>query len=628
MGGIAGLGVAAIILVAFGAAVASVFHIHAGEENLSIPDAAWEILQRAIDPGQLDGELKWESRILLLCITALGILLISTLISIVNSTLERRIERLRRGRGPVEAKGHIVILGWNGLGPKVAEELVEAYADVEAFEVVVLAQHDPFEVVREVQEDLRRRNPSAKSSPMVKRPETWLTARRGDLRSVADLSRLAQLGDAKSVIILGDKRSDAETAMIIMAIVAAIQTSEVERKEPLNMVAMFDDDEVGRRLRKRIHLLSVESRLSGEPIGEVIPVGPALVRTGIESQVARHRGLSEVYRDLLDFDGDEFYVVSAPDRFETFGEVVDSPGVVPLGTMDDDGIDLWPGWDMPLEGKSLIVLAPSSETAKRALTTGGQTKFQGLRPFGQPPRTQAESILVIGWNSAAERLVSSLQATSSPGSSITVLAHDADHFSLSNPEKFLGLRLMRRTRDVDPLDERSFIEQYDHVIVLAHEELSPSESDAAVLSDVLACRIHVEGSEKRRDQPTTVVAELREPVSKNIAGVRLADDLLLSDSLGASAMVQLAVNPHLLPVLSAILESDSPNHVQLMSIEERSSLLVGLPWSEVRRSLLTETGELAVAVRQAGINARVLVNPPADYRIAANEEVIVFGRYA
>lgn len=622
------MGIAAIVLVALGAAVASVFRIHAGEENLSIPDAAWEILQRAIDPGQLDGELKWESRILLLCITAVGILLISTLISIVNSTIERRIERLRRGRGPVEAKDHIVILGWNGLGPKVAEELAEAYEDVGAFEVVVLAQHDPFEVVREVQEDLRRRNPLAKGSPMVARPETWLTARRGDLRSVTDLSQLAQLGDAKSVIVLGDKRSDAETTMVIMAIVAAIQTARVERKTPLNIVATFDDDEVGRRLRKRIHLLSVESQLSGEPIGELIPVGPAMVRTGIESQVARHRGLSEVYRDLLDFDGDEFYVVAAPERFETFGDVVDSPGVVPLGTMDSGGIDLWPNWDTPLKGKSLIVLARSAETAERALTTGGQTKFRGLRPDGQPPKTQAEAILVIGWNSAAERLVGSLQATSSPGSSITVLAHDADAFAFSNRSKFPSLRVMRRTRDVDPLDERSFIEQYDHVIVLAHEELSPSESDAAVLSDVLACRIHVEGSEKRRAQPTTVVAELREPVSKNIAGIRLADDLLLSDSLGASAMVQLAVNPHLLPVLSAILESDSPNHVQLMSIEDRSSLVVGQCWSEVRRWLLAETGELAVAVRQAGINARVIVNPDADYRVAVNEEIIVFGRYA
>lgn len=591
-------------------------------------DAAWEILQRAIDPGQLDGELRWESRLLLLAITALGILLISTLISIVNSTIERRIEKLRRGRGPVEARDHIVILGWNTLGTKVTEELAEACADVGAFEVVILADRDPFDIVREVQEDLRRRNSLPGSSPIVKRPETWLTVRRGDIRSVSDLGQLARLQEARSVIILGNDRSDAETTMVVLAIVACIQTDMVNRKSPVNIIASFDDDDLGRRLKERVHHLSVESAKAGEPIAEVIPVTPAMVRTGIESQVARHRGLSEVYRDLLDFDGDEFYLVPAPTGARRFGEIADCPGIVTLGIMDDSSIDLWPDWDAPIEGRFIIVLAQSMDAAQRALFAGSTSTLVGSRPAGQPMRSSAESILIIGWNSSAERLVESLQATSPRGSRITVLTHDEDGFSLANPGRFPLVEKRSRRANEDPLDDRSFIETFDHVIVLAHEEMDPQMSDATVLADVLACRIHVEGADRNRDQPTTVVAELRQAISKNIAGVRLADDLLLSDSLGASAMVQLAVNPHLFPVLSAILQSDSPNHVQLMSIEERSASFVGLPWRDVRRALLADTGEPAVAVRQSGTNARVLVNPADDYVIAPHEEIIVFGRYS
>ena len=627
LGGIAGLGIAALVLVVLGAAFASIFHVHAGEANLSVVDAGWEILQRAIDPGQLDGELQWESRILLLVITALGILLVSTLISIVNSTIERRIEKLRRGRGPVEASDHIAILGWNRLGTKVTEELAEAYVDAGAMEVVILADNDPLEIVREVQEDLRRRRSISPSSHIVKRPETWLTVRRGDLRSVSDLGQLARLETAKSVIVLGDDRTDAETTMIVLAIVASIQTPLVTRKSPLQIVASFTDTELAVRLKHRIHLLSVESERAGEPIAELIPVTPKMVRTGIESQVARHRGLSEVYRDLLDFDGDELYIVPAPKERETFGAIVDSPGVVVVGLISDEDVDLWPSWGSPLKGRSVVVLARTLEVAHDALCTEGGLVFQGDRPAGTPAKAAVEEILIIGWNSAADHLVRSLLSTTSDQSQITVLVHAADNFDRSVTEQFSQVVEQVRIRTEDPLDDREFIERFDHVIVLAHDELDAAQSDATVLADVLACRIQAEGSSRFRTQPTTVVAELRQPVSKNIAGVRLADDLLLSDSLGASAMAQLAVNPHLLPVLSAILESDSPNHVQLMSIEGRSSQFIGRTWEDVRRSLMSQTGELAVAVRYEGVSARVVVNPSASYVVRAGEEIIVFGRY-
>ena len=183
-----------------------------------------------------------------------------------------------------------------------------------------------------------------------------------------------------------------------------------------------------------------------------------------------------------------------------------------------------------------------------------------------------------------------------------------------------------RVPEIDPLDDRGFVEQFDHVIVLAHEELAAAESDALVLADVLACRMHVGESSSRREQPATVVAELRQRVSKNIAGVRLTDDLLLSDSLRASAMVQLAVNPELLPVLSALLVPEVDNPVHLTGNTNHSDSPTGRRWEEVRRELMQTTGELAIAVRGKGIIAEVDVNPPADRLVLPGEEVIVLSR--
>lgn len=627
VGGILILGVAVSIVIAVGAGVASLFHIHAGENDLSLADAFWEVTQRAIDPGQLDGELEWSSRILLLAITGVGILLISTLISIVNSTLERRIERLRRGRGPVEASNHIVILGWSETGVKVAEELAEAIVDVGAIEVVVLADCDPIEVATAIEEDIHRRHPEWRRKRLVRRPESWLTVRRGDVTSIGDLANLAQLATAKSVVVLGDSRSDAETTKVILAIVASIQTPHIERISPLNIVAAITDNELGRKLQRRIHLLSTEAERNGEPIAELIPVIPAFMRTGIEAQVVRHRGLSEVYRDLLDFDGDELYRIAPPPGATTFGELALAEGVVALGLVDADHVELWPSWSAPLAGKEIVVLASSLEVARRALASLGGATLTGVRPPGRALGTVPDSILVIGWNKFAGDLLRLLIATSPPASTVTILVHRQDNPDLELVRGVAQVKLVERIAATDPLDERPFIEQFDHVIVLAHEELPASESDATVLADVLACRITANGSTLRRAQPTTVVAELRERVSKNIAGVRLADDLLLSESLSASAMAHLAVSPELAPVLTAILGAHSPNDVQLLSIEDQSSEFVGSPWREVRRALAERHGELAVALRSAELDGRVFINPPPDRCVGGGEEVIVFSRY-
>lgn len=626
-GGIFGLGLAALLLVVIGAIVASLFHIHAGEKDLSVVDAGWEILQRAIDPGQLDGELKWDSRILLFAITAIGILLISTLISIVNSTIERRIEKVRRGRGVVQAENHIVILGWNDLGVKVTEELAEAHGDSGEVEVVVLADYDPVEVVREVQEDLIRRDGNWAKSPLWKRPESWLTVRRGNVTSVGDLENLARLSTAKSVIILGDGHSDAETTKIILAIVASIQTDVVTRTSPVNIVAALDDSVYAQRLKNRIQLLSREWASEGEPIAELLPVTPAMIRTGIEAQVARHRGLSEVYRDLLDFDGDELYLVEPADTSRTFGHFALTQAVLPIGLMHGDDIDLWPDWDTPVGGKSLIVLAPSIHVARRAIDRSVAVALSGARPLGRSTQPAPDSTLIIGWNSLASNLVDSLVATSPRGSTFTVLAHTGDSVEREVVDRYSQVSTIVRVPSVDPLDDRTFVGSFDHVIVLAHEELTASQSDALVLADVLACRVYTEVKDPNRDQPATVVAELRQRVSKNIAGVRLADDLLLSDSLSASAMAHLAVHPQMMPVLSAILESDNPNHVQLMSIESDSVEFVGKRWDFVRQKLAQQHGELAVAVRRNSPRGTVKVNPDSDFKIIMGDEIIVFSRY-
>ena len=55
----------------------------------------------------------WPYLFAMLGVTLGGIFVISTLISILTTGLESRIENLRKGRSRVIERGHTVILGWS-----------------------------------------------------------------------------------------------------------------------------------------------------------------------------------------------------------------------------------------------------------------------------------------------------------------------------------------------------------------------------------------------------------------------------------------------------------------------------------------------------------------------------------
>lgn len=145
----------------------------------------------------------------------------------------------------------------------------------------------------------------------------------------------------------------------------------------------------------------------------------------------------------------------------------------------------------------------------------------------------------------------------------------------------------------DPLDDAEFLQTIDHVVVFADEKATAGESDAKVLVDLVACRHHV-NQIKDSERRFTVVAELRRRSSRYVADVRLADDLLVNDSLMASAAVQLAFTPALEPIFMALLSIDEPvelvtRHInkliQILSEKLGRTLLLGSPEKQARLHL-------------------------------------------
>ncbi len=81
---------------------------------------------RTLDAGTMGADVGWWFRIAMFIVTLTGVFIISTLIGILTSGIENRIEELRKGRSRVIEEGHTVILGWSEQVFIIINELVLA----------------------------------------------------------------------------------------------------------------------------------------------------------------------------------------------------------------------------------------------------------------------------------------------------------------------------------------------------------------------------------------------------------------------------------------------------------------------------------------------------------------------
>ena len=136
---VAGLALAAALVALTAAVVIRLLDLRAGGQHLGLGAAFWQSFVRTLDPGQIT-EDRGGFAFVALVVTLLGLVLVSTLISLVNNQIQLGVERSRTGRQRSRKRDHVVILGWTGITTKILEEFCDVAADGDPLpEVVVMA---------------------------------------------------------------------------------------------------------------------------------------------------------------------------------------------------------------------------------------------------------------------------------------------------------------------------------------------------------------------------------------------------------------------------------------------------------------------------------------------------------
>jgi hypothetical protein len=140
---ILGLFAVSLLLIVIIAALISISGM-ADDQELDFATLLWRNLLRTLDPGTMgsdEGTGPFLGAMLL--VTLIGIFVISTLIGIINSGLQGRLDELRRGRSRVIERDHTVVLGWSQQIHTVIAEIVAANANQRGRAIVVLAEREP-----------------------------------------------------------------------------------------------------------------------------------------------------------------------------------------------------------------------------------------------------------------------------------------------------------------------------------------------------------------------------------------------------------------------------------------------------------------------------------------------------
>ncbi|MBW3537822.1 MAG: hypothetical protein KY395_08705, partial [Actinobacteria bacterium] len=367
-----------------------------GERPAGFLEAMWQAMLRTLDPGTFSGETGWPIRFVGLAVTLAGVFLVVVLIGLIANAVDAKVEELRRGRGAVVESGHTLILGWSPQVPRIISELTIANESERRAVVVVLASEDKVameDVLRETVEDRRT---------------TRIVCRTGNPALPADLER-SGVATATAIIAVRPESAEggAADAEVIKAVLAVRALDPALAQA--HIVAELEASDNSEIIRS----------VTG---GRVLTVSSDRVVAEVTAQACLRPGLSSVFTDLLDFDGDEIYFTPAHELAgRTYADAMlafDTCSVI--GHRPSEGeVQLNPPPDSVLrEGDELVVVAEDDSAIRISPWTGTTAP-------PAPPRPRAVlgsmRLTMIGWSYFGAKVLHELDEFLPSGSAIAIL---------------------------------------------------------------------------------------------------------------------------------------------------------------------------------------------------------------
>lgn len=535
------LGLVSVALIMVASLVVIVLGIKPdGGDAPGFGEAMWLSLMRTLDSGTMGGDAGWPFRFAMLFVTLGGIFIVSSLIGVINSGLEAKLDELRKGRSFVLEQDHTLILGWSPKIFTVLSELVIANENRKRPRIVILADKDKVEMEDEIRDNVGDLG------------KTRIICRTGTPLDLSDLE-IVNPHAARSIVVLAPESEEPDSEVIKS--ILALTNNPHRRKEPYHIVAELGE----------LRNLEV-ARMVGKDEAQLIVTGDLISR--IIVQTSRQSGLSVVYTELLDFGGDEIYFHEEPGLTgRTFGEALLAYETSALlGIQSRDGqVRLLPAMDTRLQaGDKLVAVSEDDDTVRLSGRTGDwsdlerkleidATAIHGAAVSERRP----ERTLLLGWNDRGVTIINEMDRYVAPGSELTLVA------SLDGLGERLAvdcgeLRNQALTvRSADTTDRRILdslnIPGFDQIIILCYsDDLDIQEADARTLITLL----HLRDMAEKGGHDFRIVTEMLDVRNRELAEVTQADDFIVSNKLTSLMLAQISENKELTAVFADLFDPE------------------------------------------------------------------------
>ena len=502
--------------------VSLIVHIARMDPELGLPAIFWTMLLQALAPNPVDVNAgPWRFLMAMLVITLGGIFMVSIFIGIVTSSLENKIQSLRRGRSKVIEKGHTVILGWDEHIFTIIAELAIAYETHPSSCIVIMGDKDKVEMEDEIRAKVHHLN------------KTEVVCRSGNSIELSDLE-IVSLNTARSIIVLPPEGEDADNCVIKTLL--AITNNPQRRPQPFHIVTEIHDQ------------TNMEAaRLVGKDEATILLISDIIAH--IIAQTCRQSGLSVVYTELLNFEGDEIYFNQEPKLVgHTFGEalLMYSDSAV-IGLHPKDGAPkLNPAMDTIIQPGDRVIVVSEDDTTVHLSHIKNPPIQTDLIHLQTPHTAEPEHTLILGWNKRGPTIICELDQYVAPGSRVMVVDEEIDvdselrqiQESLKNQALTFQVGNITDRRTLNNLH----IENYKHVIVLADLDAFQAQLvDARTLITLL----HLRDIDDKAGHPFSIVSEMLDVRNRNLAEITHVDDFIVSDELASLLMAQISENKEL-----------------------------------------------------------------------------------
>ena len=515
-----------------------------------------------------------------------GMLVTSVLIGIVSTAIRDKINNLRRGNSQVLEEGHTVVLGFYPGEYTLLKQLVLAAAEQPACIVVADSMS------RDKMEEYIKAN--------VKAPKNVrIICRTADIFDPATLEKCS-ISTCKSVII--SPTSDERTTRALLAVSAIIE-SETGCRANVGAIISKEEYKFPQSIAERHNVTTLQTN---DTLARII------------AHSCTQPGLSETFKEVFNFEGNEMYCVDLPDAAgKSFAQITYSlDGGVPIGYSRSGATFMNPAPDTVIqEGDRLLVFSEENDTSY--LVEAPELSDVDLNKTVDACEKDPGKVVILGYNETVNTILHELPdnandvliAGKCDKEAVRAAAADREGMELSF---FDGDYTKNATL-------YKLAKMASHVVVLSDHSMDEEAADTQSIFVLLNLR----DFKVRCGFKYNITVEMRREHNQRLVVSDDNTDYVVSSNMSALFLAQLAASPELTDAFREILSNEGSEFYLKTAGMLRCSGENNV--AQIRRIALAQ-GYLVLGYMKAG-SFECVFNPPLKEVIILEDDdsLIVVG---